>query len=144
MQAILESLRRAGWAVVGHHDEVVKNGFRTHWKLRKNNKIVAGEGASDAEALSSIRIRIGMDPDLHLADAGPWTAGRETGTGRGGRGLRTYLQSEDFTHDVRLHVSGDFATTEDEMAYAVSLAERMNAMPVPDLVPCPKNGQDPT
>jgi hypothetical protein len=141
MQAILESLRRAGWNVIGHYDEVVKGRFSTHWKLRRDNKIVTGEGPTDAEALSSIRARVGLDPDVRLSDAGPWTAGRETTPRRSARGLRTYLQSEDFTHDVRLYVSGDFATAEDEMAYAVGLAERMNAMPMPDPVACP--GKDP-
>lgn len=141
MQTLLESLRRAGWSVVGHHDEANGKTFRTHWKMRKGNKIVAGEGASDVEALSSIRVRVGLDPDVRLSDAGPWTAGRETSPSRGARGLRTYLQSEDFTHDVRLYVSGDFATAEDEMAYAVGLAERMNTMPMPDPVACP--GKDP-
>jgi hypothetical protein len=134
MQAILDSLRRAGWTVMGHYDEIVKGRLSTYWKLRKDNRIVTGEGPTDAEALSSIRVRIGMDPDERLADAGPWTAGRETPSSRGSEKLRTYLQSEDFTHDVRLYVSGDFACPEDELAYAEGLAARMNAMPAPDLV----------
>jgi len=135
MQAILDSLRRAGWNVMGHYDEIVKGRLSTHWKLRRDNKIVTGEGPTDAEALSSIRTRIGMDPDERHADAGPWTAGRETPSSRGSKELRTYLQSEDFTHDVRLYVTGNFAGPDDELAYARGLAARMNAMPVPDLVP---------
>lgn len=140
MQAILESLRRAGWTVMGHYDDVVKGRLSTYWKLRKGNQIIAGEGPTDAEALSSIRIRIGMDPDERLADAGPWTAGQETPSSRGTKELRTYLQSEDFTHDVRLYVTGNFAGLDDEFAYAQALAARMNAMPVPDLVAAPTQG----
>lgn len=136
MQAILDSLRRAGWTVVGHYDEVVKKRFSTYWKMQKGSRIVAGEGETDAEALSSIRSRIGMGPDERLADAGPWVAGR-CGPRRGDDDAddRVYLQSEDFTHDVRLYVDGDFAGVEDRLAYAEALAARMNGMPVPDLTP---------
>lgn len=136
MQAILDSLRRAGWTVVGHYDDVVKKRFSTYWKMQKGSRIVAGEGETDAEALSSIRSRIGMGPDERLADAGPWVAGR-CGPRRGDDDAddRVYLQSEDFTHDVRLYVDGDFAGVEDRLAYAEALAARMNGMPVPDLTP---------
>lgn len=136
MQAILDSLRRDGWTVVGHYDDVVKKRFSTYWKMQKGSRIVAGEGETDAEALSSIRSRIGMGPDERLADAGPWVAGR-CGPRRGDDDAddRVYLQSEDFTHDVRLYVDGDFAGVEDRLAYAEALAARMNGMPVPDLRP---------
>lgn len=140
MHAILDSLRRAGWSVVGHYDQVEESSFSTYWKLRKGNQIVAGEGQNDAEALSSIRARIGMDPQVPLTDAGPWSAGRETPSGTDDTDIRTYIQSCDFTHDVRLYVSGDFASAEDGLAYAEALAARMNAMPVPDLAPATGTG----
>lgn len=52
-------------------------------------------------------------------DAGPWVA---SANGR-------LLQSDDFTHDVALEVSGDFADAADRIAYARNLAARMNQMP---------------
>jgi hypothetical protein len=57
-------------------------------------------------------------------DAGPWSAGRDE------EGRRTYIESQDFKHDVRLYVDGDFESDAERMAYAIDLAERMSAMPV--------------
>lgn len=55
-------------------------------------------------------------------DKGPWsvvtTPPPETAT---------YLESDDFTHDVRMRVSGDFATVADRELYALALAEALNA-----------------
>lgn len=136
MHGILDALRRAGWSVAGHCDETVRGRPSTCWKMRKGSKILVGEGETDAEALSSIRVRAGLDPDEPLSDAGPWAAGR-CGPPRGEKGEdRVFLQSEDFTHDVRLYVDGNFATTEDKLEYARRLASVMNdALPerkVPD------------
>jgi len=54
-------------------------------------------------------------------DKGPWrvvtTPPPETGT---------YLESDDFTHDVRMKVQGDFATVADRELYALALAEALN------------------
>jgi hypothetical protein len=36
------------------------------------------------------------------------------------------LQSSDFTHDVALKISGDFETKEQRIAYAHSIAARLN------------------
>lgn len=55
-------------------------------------------------------------------DKGPWrvvtTPPPETAT---------YLESDDFTHDVRLKIAGDFATVADRELYAFALAEALNA-----------------
>lgn len=40
---------------------------------------------------------------------------------------RLVLQSSDFTHDVCLEISGDFATTEDRIVYAEEIARRLNS-----------------
>jgi hypothetical protein len=58
-------------------------------------------------------------------DAGPWTVGHELATSR------VYLQSDDFRHDVRLYVTGDFADGQ-RVLYAEMLATVLNSLvPVP-------------
>lgn len=56
--------------------------------------------------------------DIKL-DAGLWEAG-QTDDGK------VFLQSDDFDHDVRLYVNGDFASMEDRLQYANILAVWMN------------------
>lgn len=51
-------------------------------------------------------------------ERGPWRAAT-TDSG-------VWLFSEDFTHDVSLHVKGDFASDAQKFAYAEMLAERLN------------------
>lgn len=62
-----------------------------------------------------------LPPEGWLAphDKGPWSAGKE--------GVFVFVQSEDFTHDVRLTISGDFADTEAKRRYADALAAQLNA-----------------
>jgi hypothetical protein len=52
-------------------------------------------------------------------DRGPWTAGQT-------EERRVYLDSDDFEHDVRLYIDGDFASTEDRLKYAKGLAKQLN------------------
>lgn len=56
-------------------------------------------------------------------DIGPWSAGT-TSDGR------AYLESSDFTHDVRLYVDGDFAWSGDKLNYAKGIASQLNNAPV--------------
>lgn len=51
-------------------------------------------------------------------DHGPWTVSED------GR----VIQSDDFTHDVALTVSGDFASNADRRAYSEELAKRLNGV----------------
>lgn len=51
-------------------------------------------------------------------DHGEWTIHKE--------GDKVYLFSDDFTHNVKLEVSGDFATPNDKEIYAKSLARWMS------------------
>jgi cell wall-associated NlpC family hydrolase len=55
------------------------------------------------------------------ADKGPWTVYVDGGC----------LQSEDFTHDARLYINGDFSDDAQRMAYAKALAAQLNAAPQP-------------
>ena len=41
-------------------------------------------------------------------------------------GGKTFLESDDFTHDVRLYVNGDFETIAERELYAMALAEILN------------------
>ena len=60
-----------------------------------------------------------------VTENGPWII-EDWGDGR------LVLQSQDFTHDVALEVSGDFATPEQEREHAEEIARRLNmANPAP-------------
>jgi hypothetical protein len=39
---------------------------------------------------------------------------------------QVFLETDDFTHDVRLYVNGDFASKDDEIKYASDLARKIN------------------
>lgn len=39
---------------------------------------------------------------------------------------KVYLEDNDFTHDVRLYVNGDFATPEQHWHYAADIARKLN------------------
>jgi hypothetical protein len=51
-------------------------------------------------------------------DKGKWTTEIYDG--------KVFLFSDDFTHDVKLQVSGDFGTLENKIAYAKALADWMS------------------
>ena len=48
-----------------------------------------------------------------------WTVGVSTDQ-------KVYLENDDFTHDVRLYVNGDFENKEQEIKYASVLARKLN------------------
>lgn len=56
-----------------------------------------------------------------IQENGPWEV-NEWGKGR------LVLQSDDFTHDVSLEISGDFASKEERLEYAEEIARRLNLM----------------
>jgi hypothetical protein len=39
---------------------------------------------------------------------------------------RVYLEDNDFTHDVRMYINGDFATPEQHWEYASIMARKLN------------------
>jgi hypothetical protein len=59
------------------------------------------------------------EPVEPIQERGPWTAKQDGG--------KTFVESADFTHDVRLYVDGDFATPAQKLAYAAEIARRLNA-----------------
>lgn len=121
MERTLNALRRAGWKVAQHLD---RSDGRVQWTMTHPDRgPVTIEADSDTEALTDILKKAGISPaEKELHDNGPWVAGVEDGN-------HSYLQSEDFTHDARLYVTGAFATTDDALDYARNLAVEMNAMP---------------
>jgi hypothetical protein len=48
-----------------------------------------------------------------------WTVGVSTDQ-------KVYLETDDFTHDVRLYVNGDFENKDQEIKYASVLARKLN------------------
>ena len=56
-----------------------------------------------------------------MKDKGPWEAGADKNH------ERVFVQSEDFTHDVRLYVDGDFRNYEERIEYAREIARALNA-----------------
>jgi hypothetical protein len=57
-----------------------------------------------------------------VTEKGPWQV-NDWGHGR------IVIQSNDFTHDVALEISGDFGSVEREIAHAEEIARRLNAYP---------------
>lgn len=55
---------------------------------------------------------------MRIEEQGPWLATREDNN--------VFIESEDFTHDVRLYVDGDFESIDQRMAYAEEIARRLN------------------
>jgi hypothetical protein len=66
------------------------------------------------------------EEELHISETGPWSVSvgkSEAGT------MKVCLQSDDFTHDVALYITGDFYDNAQRIEYAHRLADRMNRMP---------------
>ena len=55
-----------------------------------------------------------------IPDNGQWKAGHDDPCGK------VFIESDDFKHDVRLYVDGDFATLEDRKEYAEHIARRLD------------------
>ena len=63
---------------------------------------------------------------MQIEERGPWTARQQSDDHIKG----VFVESDDFTHDVRLYVNGDFASGEQKLAYAKEIAKRLNAWEV--------------
>ena len=55
-----------------------------------------------------------------IIERGPWRAGNNR--------KDYFVESDDFTHDVRLVITGDFESDEQRMDYAKEIARRLNAV----------------
>ena len=53
-------------------------------------------------------------------DKGPWIAGKTQD------GKRVFVESDTFTHDVRLYIDGDFEDISQKLDYATEIAQRLN------------------
>lgn len=65
--------------------------------------------------------------DGALSEKGPWEVC--IWDKAAGDRVKVVLQSDDFTHDVALEISGDFISVSQKIKYAERLADRMNRMP---------------
>ena len=80
--------------------------------------------ADDPKTTEVAPMRSGADGPLPpTRERGPWRAGRQEPHPVTG----IYLESDDFTHDARLYVYGDFRDDDERFAYAGEIARRLNA-----------------
>lgn len=63
-------------------------------------------------------------------DTGRWTVESDPND------WKVFIFSDDFTHDVKLQISGDWANKEDQIAYAEALCSQMNSV-IKREVKCP-------
>lgn len=66
--------------------------------------------------------------DIEISERGPWSV--DIWKSSNGGSPRVILQSDDFTHDAALEISGDFISLDQKVKYARLLATRMNKMPM--------------
>lgn len=60
--------------------------------------------------------------EFKVSENGKWTAGAHSD------GEQVFVQSDDFNHDVRMYISGDFVKVEDKLLYAEEIAKRLNSV----------------
>jgi hypothetical protein len=87
--------------------------------------------ARNALLLASVYLRAQADAQPVAAvpviqERGPWLAGRDK---QQAWKQQVWIESDDFTHDVRLDVTGDFESDGHKFAYAQEIARRLNAAP---------------
>jgi hypothetical protein len=66
------------------------------------------------------------DPQEDVTDLGPWVV-NVWGPREGHIMPRVVVQSDDFTFDAALEISGDFACHEQKMKYAQFIADQLNS-----------------
>lgn len=57
---------------------------------------------------------------MKIHETGNWSVGSTD------KGKTVFIESNDFTHDVRLYVNGDFTGPDERLAYAEEIAQRLN------------------
>ncbi|MNR71746.1 hypothetical protein D3C71_24240 [compost metagenome] len=87
---------------------------RRGYDITRNGAIYQNILTNDAFYL----FEAGLQQVSPVREAGPWSAGISDG--------KAFVQSDDFSHDVRLMVNGEFASPELRLAYAEELARRLN------------------
>lgn len=87
-----------------------------------------GRAASKSQECIDLRERTANSPEFEgigksvtVTEKGPWMV-NDWGQGR------FVIQSQDFTHDVALEISGDFGSLELERAHAEEIARRLNTV----------------
>lgn len=98
-------------------EEIRKRGYIQVTLPKTKAREIWGEIVPDVYALAA---------DMQLIERGPWKARQQSDDHLKG----IFVESDDFTHDVRLYINGDFASTEQKLAYADEIAKRLNAWEV--------------
>ena len=62
-----------------------------------------------------------QEPVAWMYDNGKWTAETDQ--------EKVWVESSDFTHDVRMYIDGDFEDLPQKFAYANEIAKRLNTAP---------------
>lgn len=103
------------------HDKALSSAVFAAVERANNNERSIEDSADEILALiEADRKRRGG-----LVDRGPWKAGVNS------IDARVFLGSDDFTHDVRLYIDGDFADQGEKLDYAKSIADQLNTAPHP-------------
>ena len=117
MNAELIALRDA----VANTCKFLGPGSRTGRNLRE--AMLAAERAAQ-QASPQVATNIAPAPESEHFDKGPWTyrTDPKASTHVG----RYFVESDDFSHDVRLYINGDFADDDACRAYGEALARTLN------------------
>ena len=114
---VLEALDYAAEHIGCEHDDDLIGVARRALKER-----LARDAALDRMAQNARELGLDYEPVRRepVTDRGPWQVDLWSEG-------RVVLQSDDFTHDVALIISGDFESGAQKLAYANALARKLNA-----------------
>lgn len=101
-----------------------------HWKANHDQQVarcalLAQREDLPVDRLPAYRELVRLQEILGAMDAGPWYYHAEPSK-EGHDVYRHYLESDDFTHDVRLYLSGDFGDEAERERYAQALLAKLN------------------
>lgn len=108
-----------------------RDGINTNWKAFKNNleneltKHLQLKQALLRATSTTVTYRLPHESDTKTEKL-EWSANYERRRTIDGD-VEIFVESEDFTHDVRLYVNGDFESDEQKMRYAKSIADKLNS-----------------
>jgi hypothetical protein len=81
-------------------------------------------GQAGADDLAELLMIVRTTHPIRCSDKGPWKADSSYRNER----WRYFVESNDFTHDVRLYIDGDFADATEFEDYAAWLADKLNSV----------------
>jgi hypothetical protein len=82
-------------------------------------------GAGFASRTTSLVI-LGVEFMAYKKQPKEWKVGQDTVVQTRKRVLEIFIESEDFKHDVRLYINGDFRSDKECIEYAQRIANKLN------------------